>query len=38
MADFNVDALSPTELRKLLKNLVKAISTYEDWHKDKARS
>lgn len=33
MADFNVDALSPKELRKLLKNLAKAISTQQDRRK-----
>lgn len=36
MADFNVDALSPIELRNLLKNLAKAISTQQDRRKNKA--
>ncbi len=38
MADFNVDALSPKELRKLLKNLAKAISTQQDRRKAETRS
>ncbi|WP_328287157.1 H-NS histone family protein [Cypionkella psychrotolerans] len=36
MADFDVAALSSKELRKLLKDLAKAISTQQDRRKDKA--
>lgn len=38
MADFNLEALSLKELRKLQKDLAKAISTYEDRHKAEARA
>ena len=38
MADFNLDAMSLKELRKLQKDLAKAISTYEDRHKAEART
>ena len=38
MADFNVAALSPKELRKLLKTSSKAISTQQDRRKVETRS
>jgi DNA-binding protein H-NS len=38
MADFNLEAMSLKELRQLQKDLAKAISTYEDRHKAKARA
>ena len=38
MADFNLEAMSPKELRQLQKDLAKAISTYEDRHKAEARA
>ena len=38
MADFNLEAMSLKELRKLQKDLAKAISTYEDRHKAEART
>lgn len=38
MADFNLEAASPKELRQLQKDLAKAISTYEDRHKAEARA
>jgi DNA-binding protein H-NS len=38
MTEFNVEALSLKELRKLQKDLAKAISTYEDRHKAEARA
>jgi DNA-binding protein H-NS len=38
MADSNLEALSLKELRQLLKDLAKAISTYEDRHKAEARA
>lgn len=38
MADFNLEAMSLKELRKLEKDLAKAISTYEDRHKAEARA
>lgn len=38
MADFNLEAMSPKELRQLQKDLAKAISTYEDRQKAEART
>ena len=38
MADLNLEAMSPKELRQLQKDLAKAISTYEDRHKAEART
>ncbi|NJN35712.1 MAG: H-NS histone family protein [Nitrospiraceae bacterium] len=38
MADFSLEAMSLKELRQLQKDLVKAISTYEDRHKAEARA
>ena len=38
MADFNLETLSLKELRKLQKDLAKAISTYEDRQKAEARA
>ena len=38
MADFNLEAMSLKELRKLQKDLAKVISTYEDRHKAEARA
>jgi len=38
MADFNLEALSLTELRKLHKDIAKAITTYEDRQKAEARA
>jgi DNA-binding protein H-NS len=37
MADFNLETMSLKELRQMQKDLVKAISTYEDRHKADAR-
>ncbi len=38
MADFDLEALSLTELRKLHKDIAKSISTYEDRQKAEARA
>jgi len=38
MADFNLETMSLKELRQMQKDLVKAISTYEDRHKADARA
>ena len=38
MADFDLEALSLTELRKLHKDIAKAITTYEDRQKAEARA
>ena len=38
MADFDLEALSFTELRKLHKDIAKSISTYEDRQKAEARA
>ena len=38
MADFDLEALSPSELRKLQKDVAKAITTYEDRQKAEARA
>lgn len=38
MADFYLEALSLTELRKLHKDIAKAITTYEDRQKAEARA
>lgn len=38
MADFDLEALSVTELRKLQKDIAKAITTYEDRQKAEARA
>lgn len=38
MADYDLEALSLGELRKMQKNVAKAISTYEDWQKAEART
>jgi len=38
MADFDLEALSLTELRKLHNDIAKAITTYEDRQKAEARA
>ena len=38
MADYDIEALSLTELKKMQKDVAKAISTYEDRQKAEARS
>ena len=38
MADFDLEALSVTELRKLHKDIAKAITTYEERQKAEARA
>lgn len=38
MADYDLETLSLTELRKLQKDVVKAISTFEDRQKAEARA
>ncbi len=38
MADFNLEALSLKELQLLQKDIIKAISTYEDQNRAKARA
>jgi DNA-binding protein H-NS len=38
MADYDLEALSLTELRKMQKDVAKAISTYEDRQKAEARA
>jgi len=38
MADFDLEALSLTELRKLHKDIAKAITTYEDRQKAEVRA
>ncbi len=38
MADFDLEALSLSELKKLQKDIAKAISTYEDRQKAEARA
>jgi hypothetical protein len=38
MADFNLEAMSLKELRQFQKDLIKAISTYEDRQKAEARA
>jgi DNA-binding protein H-NS len=38
MADFDLEALSLSELRKLQKDVAKAITTYEDRQKAEARA
>ena len=38
MADYDLEALSLTELKKMQKDIVKAISTFEDRQKAEARA
>ena len=38
MADYDLEALSLSELKKMQKDVAKAISTYEDRHKAEART
>jgi DNA-binding protein H-NS len=38
MADYDLEALSLTELKKLQKDVAKAISTFEDRQKAEARA
>jgi DNA-binding protein H-NS len=38
MADYDLEALSLTELKKMQKDVAKAISTYQDRQKAKARA
>ena len=38
MADYDLEALSLGELKKMQKDVAKAISTYEDRHKAEART
>ena len=38
MADFDLEALSLTELKKLRKDIAKSITTYEDRQKAEARA
>jgi DNA-binding protein H-NS len=38
MADYDLEALSLTELKKMQKDITKAISTYEDRQKAEART
>jgi DNA-binding protein H-NS len=38
MADFDLEALSLTELKKMQKDIAKAISTFEDRQKAEARA
>ena len=38
MADYDLEALTLSELKKMQKDVAKAISTYEDRHKAEARA